>query len=89
VLFGLEFDHSVFDFEEVLFISIVHLHTVNMQCHLPHYVKCYPNIANSIPYVEKPLAMHSKLFWTLLMMEIIFPLIEEMKEWIEVMTTPL
>jgi hypothetical protein len=56
---------------------------------LPHDVKCRPNIANSAPHTPKSLGMHSKLLWTLLMMEIIFPLIEEMKEGIEVMIIPL
>jgi hypothetical protein len=46
-------------------------------------------MTNSIPHAQKPMGIYSKLLWTLLMMVTIFPLIEELKEWIEVMTTPL
>jgi hypothetical protein len=40
-------------------------------------------------YAAKPLGSRSKLLWTLLMMEIILPFIEEMNEMMEVMITPL
>jgi hypothetical protein len=56
---------------------------------VPHYAKCCPNIANSTPHTPKPLGMHSKLLWTLLMIEIPFPLLEEMKELVQMITTPL
>jgi hypothetical protein len=50
----------------------------------PHHVKCCPNITNSVPHTPRPLGKRSRLLWTLLMMEIIFPLMEEIKRPIEV-----
>jgi hypothetical protein len=56
---------------------------------LPHHAKCRSNIANSALHAPKPPGTRSKLLWTLLIMEIIFLLMEEMTKLMEVMTTPL
>jgi hypothetical protein len=56
---------------------------------LPHHAKCRPNITNSTPHAPKPLGRRTKLLWTLLMVEKVFPLMEEMKEPVEMMITPL
>jgi hypothetical protein len=71
------------------FVDIGREIRVFMRFRLPHHAKCHPIIANSAPHAPKPLGMRSKLLWTLLMMEIIFPLMEEMKEQVVMMTTPL
>jgi hypothetical protein len=63
------------------FVDICCEITVFMQFRLPHHVKFHQNITNSMSHAPKPLGMHFKLLWTPLMMEIIVPLMEEMKKW--------
>jgi hypothetical protein len=74
------------------YIDFVDIHReirVFTQFRLPHHAKCRPNIANSAPHPPKPLGTRSKLLWTLRVMEITFPSMEDMKTLMEVMTTPL
>jgi hypothetical protein len=71
------------------FVDIRHEIRVFTRFRLPHHAKYRQNIANSVPHAPKPLGTRSKLLWTLLMMEITFPSMEEMNTPMEVMTTPL
>jgi hypothetical protein len=52
-------------------------------------MKCRPNITNSMPHAPQPLGTYTKLLWTLLMMEKVFPLMEEMKEPMDMTATLL
>jgi hypothetical protein len=62
---------------------------VFMRFGLPHHAKCHPNIANSAPHDPNRLGTRSKLLWTLRTMETTFPLMEEMDQPMEVITTLL
>jgi hypothetical protein len=71
------------------FVDIRHEIRGFMRFRLPHHTKCRPNIANSTPHAPKPLGTRTKLLRSLLMMEKVFPLMEEMKEPMDMPTTPL
>jgi hypothetical protein len=74
------------------YVDVIDIHreiTVFTRFGLPHHAKCRPNIADFTPKAPKPLGTRTKLLWTLLMMENVFPLMEEMNKPMDMTATPL
>jgi hypothetical protein len=71
------------------FVDIRHEIRVFTRFRLPHHTKYRPNIANSMPHAPKPLGTRTKLLWTLLMMENVLPLMEEMTKPMDMIATLL
>jgi hypothetical protein len=56
---------------------------------LPHLVKCYQNITNSMPCAPKWLGTHTTALWTFLMMKLVLLSMKAMEKLMQLITIVL